>query len=76
MWTREYWRGLAERAVKSGGQAAVLLWTGDGVFNVVDADWRLTAGVVAGAALLSAATSLASARIAERGTTSAIRDTA
>lgn len=48
-----------ERAIKSGGQAVVLV-IGASQFNAIDADWRSIAGFAAGAVVLSVATSCAS----------------
>ncbi|MEU8264493.1 holin [Micromonospora sp. NPDC048999] len=60
MFTSKFWKAAVERAVKSGAQALLGLWALDG-FNVVDADFRLAAGVAAGAAVLSVLTSVVSA---------------
>jgi len=66
MWTRRFWRETLDRAVKSAAQAPLVVWgVGDVALNAFELDWRLGAGVAAGAALVSLLTSLASAPIGE-----------
>lgn len=60
MFTARFWLLAVERAVKSSAQALLLLWGGDAAFDVWDADWRMAAGVAAGAAVLSLLTSVVS----------------
>lgn len=55
----QFVRETIERAIKSAGQAAVLV-LGAGRVNALDLDWRTFAGFVAGAVILSLATSAAS----------------
>ena len=59
MWTKNFWKQAAERAVKSAAQALLGLWTLDG-FNVLQADLPVAGGVALGAAVLSVLTSVAS----------------
>ncbi len=59
MFAARFWKRAAERAVKSAAQALVGMWTLDG-FDVLSADYKLAAGVAAGAAVLSVLTSLIS----------------
>jgi hypothetical protein len=61
MFRKTFWRETAERAAKSAAQALLGLWVLDGGFNALNADWKLALGIAAGAALLSALTSLVSA---------------
>lgn len=70
MLTQAFWIGLVDRAVKSFAQSLVVLWGADAGFNVLHVSWPGALGVAAGAALLSALTSLASAPLGETGTTS------
>ena len=65
MRTRAFWTATAERAAKSAAQALLLLWVGDGVFNILDVDPRLAGGVAAGHAVLSVLTSIASTSIGD-----------
>jgi hypothetical protein len=73
MFTLTFWKQTAERAIKSAAQALLGLWVGDQAFNAWDADWKKAAGVVLGAAILSALTSLASARVGRSGSPSLVR---
>lgn len=63
MWTVSFWKQSAERAIKSAAQILLLLWAGDGLFNVIDADFEVAAGAAGGAALLSLLTSIASSGV-------------
>lgn len=72
MGTRAFWLGLVDRSAKSAAQSLLLLWAGDGAFNVIEADFPLALGVAAGAAALSALTSIASGKLGEDGTTAAL----
>lgn len=74
MWTTAFWRGAAERAAKSAAQALLLLWVGDGAFDVWTVDWRLAGGVAAGAVLLSLLTSATSAGTGPAGSPSLVDD--
>ena len=66
-----YWRQVAERAAKSAAQALLGMWTLD-QFNTLDADWKLAFGVASGAAVLSIATSIATAGFGEKDSPSAV----
>jgi hypothetical protein len=59
MWTKNFWKQTAERAVKSAAQSLLGLWALDG-FNILNADFGLAGGVAAGAAVLSVLTSVVS----------------
>lgn len=54
---RDYYTDLADRAVKTAAQAAVLVLGADQV-NALNADWQLVAGFALGGAVLSALTTL------------------
>lgn len=74
MWTLDFWREAAERAIKSAAQAPLVAW-GVGELAAPDAftlDWRLGLGVAAGGALVSVLTSLVSARVGDRRSPSLI----
>lgn len=75
MRNRAFWTETAERAVKSAAQSLMLLWAGDGVFNLVDADPRLAGGIAAGAALLSVLTSVASTAVGNSSSPAALLET-
>lgn len=55
----DYWRAVAERAIKTAAQVAVLTIGGD-VVDAFDLDWKNIVGLALGGALLSILTSLAS----------------
>lgn len=73
MFTARFWRAAAERAAKSSAQALIGLWTLDVGFDILHADFRLAAGVAAGAAVLSVLTSTVSVGVGEPGTPSLLR---
>lgn len=59
MWTLEFWKDLAERAVKTTAQA-LLLGIGGNLVNFWTLDPKQVAGLALGGLLTSALTSLAS----------------
>lgn len=64
MFTLFFWKGAAERAVKTAAQAVVLLFlAGDHAVNAFSVDYGQAAGFALGAAVLSILTSLISANI-------------
>ncbi len=72
MWTINYWKEMADRAIKSAAQAVLLgLGLGEGL-NAFAVDWKLAAGFALGGAFLSAITTLASAGLRNKGTASII----
>jgi len=72
MWTRNFLKQATERAVKSAAQALLGMWALDG-FNILHADWRLAAGVAAGAYILSALTSIVTSGVGQPGDPSAVK---
>jgi len=74
MLTAQFWAGATDRAVKSFAQSLILLWTADAGFNVLEIAIGPTFGVAAGAAALSLLTSIVSAPVGDRGSTSIIPD--
>ena len=71
MFTKQFWKDAAERAVKTAAQAAVVV-VGADVANVFELDWNEMAGLSIGAALLSVLTSIASEPFGEKGTASLV----
>jgi hypothetical protein len=74
MLTAQFWAGATDRAVKSFAQSLILLWTADQGFNVLEIAVGPTFGVAVGAAALSLLTSIVSAPVGDRGSTSLIPD--
>lgn len=61
MWTKEFWKATAERAIKSAAQGPLVLWAvGDGLLNALEIDWESAGGVALGMFILSVLSSLAS----------------
>lgn len=60
IWTANFWRDAAERAIKTAAQAAVGV-LGAGLVGVLEVDWVNTASVAGLAALISLLTSVGSA---------------
>jgi hypothetical protein len=64
MWTVTFWQRAAERAIKTGAQAAIaaLVLTDPGAigFDALAADWQAVASFAGGGLVLSLLTSLAS----------------
>lgn len=58
MWTRNFWKATAERAVSTAAQAAILV-VGADQFNVISVDWPTVGGFAAGGAVLTILKSLA-----------------
>jgi hypothetical protein len=72
MWKGAFWKALAERAVKSAAQGALLYFTGDQVFNAWTANWAAAGGIALGAAILSALSSLVSAGVGDASSPSLV----
>jgi len=71
MFTVEFWKRAAERAGKTAGQAFILA-VGAEQMNVLTGDWPTLLGFAAGGAVLSIATSLATANIGPADDPSAV----
>ena len=72
MWTLDFWKDTAERAVKTFAQAVVALLTA-GATTILDVDWTQAASVGGLAALVSVLTSIASTGIGDHHTAAALR---
>lgn len=70
MMDANFWTGALDRAVKSFAQALLLLWGADQGLNILDVNFVQAFGIAAGAAVLSLLTSVVSAPVADRGSTS------
>lgn len=62
MWTVEFWRATAERAVKTAAQV-LLAYFGAQLVSAFDVDWYRALGIALGAAFLSVLMSLASSQV-------------
>jgi hypothetical protein len=71
MFTVNFWKQSAERALKSAAQGLIGMWTLDG-FNILNADLGLAGGVALGAAVLSVLTSIVTAGVGEPDDPSAV----
>ena len=70
--TATFWLHSFERAFKTAAQSLLGIWTLDGVFNLLAADWQL-AGVAAGTgAVFSLLTSIISAPMSTDDTPSVV----
>jgi len=70
MYTVSFWKGAADRAVKSLAQQLLLLWGGTEMFNALQIDVGPAFGMAVGAAVLSVLTSIVSAPAGDPGSTS------
>lgn len=75
MWQASFWKGAAERAVKTFAQAfAVAAGLGEPGVSVFGLDWRAAAGLAAAAALASLLTSIGSDAVGPSGSPSLVDD--
>lgn len=59
MWTKDFWKAVLERMIKSAAQGA-LTGTGLGSVGLFELDWLTVLSIAASAAVLSVLTSIAS----------------
>lgn len=71
IWTAEFWKATAERALRTAAQAAILVLVGEAYesaqINALDLDWLRVLGFALGGALLSVLTSLAGNAVSKTG---------
>lgn len=70
--TGAFWLGATDRAVKSAAQSLLLLWGSDAGLNLLSISVGHALGFAGGAALVSLLTSVVSAPVGDRSTTSAL----
>lgn len=70
MFTRPFWIGAADRAVKSFASQLGLVLLADHVLNLFRVDWVTDLGMAGGAAVISLIMSVGSAPVGNQGTTS------
>lgn len=58
MWTVDFWKATAERALRTVAQVLLTLWVGSVPLNALQIDWLQSLGVALGAALVSVLMSL------------------
>ena len=73
MWTTEWWKQVAERALKTAAQAGLAFFiVGQTVFTEID--WAVVAGGMGVAAIASVLTSIASTPFGPQGSPSLVKD--
>ena len=70
MFTTSFWKSAAERAIKTVAQALIAVLAATTTFDWFTADWQAIAGTAATAGVLSLLSSIASAGIGDKGSTS------
>lgn len=78
IWTRNFWKDTAERAIWTAAQAALLvigaeMIDGEQVINVAAVDWLNVLGFAVGGAVLAVLKALGA--VTRTGTASTVRDT-
>jgi hypothetical protein len=73
MYAAAFWTGAFDRALKSFAQMLLILWGASDVFNVLEVNWAETLGIGAGALVISLLTSIVSAPVGDRGSTSVMK---
>jgi hypothetical protein len=73
IWSINFWKDAAERAIKTAAQTAIVAWgVGDQLLNLFTADLVLIGQFAVSGAVLSVLTSIASAPFSDRGTPSLV----
>lgn len=71
MWSKQFWKDTAERAIRTFAQALIAI-LGAGAVNILAVDWGQALSVAAGAALISVLTSIAASGFGDKGTPSLV----
>lgn len=74
MFSKIFWLGTAERAIKTFAQALLLVFVGDSAYNVISVNWPESLGLAATGALISILTSIVSSRIGDHNSPSLVAD--
>jgi hypothetical protein len=73
IWSINFWKDAAERAIKTAAQTAIVAWgVGDQMLNLFTTDLVLIGQFAVSGAVLSVLTSIASAPFSDRGTASLV----
>lgn len=72
MWTRKFWRGTAERAIKTTAQVAGAT-IAVGATSLLDVDWRGLLALAGLGGLMSVLTSIGSAKATDSDSPSLVR---
>lgn len=72
MLTSAFWVGALDRAVKSFAQTLLLIWGAGSGLDLLHVDFGSAISLGAGAAVLSVLTSIVSAPLGNKGSTSAL----
>lgn len=73
IWSINFWKDAAERAIKTAAQTAIVAWgVGDQMLNLFTADLVLIGQFAVSGAVLSVLTSIASSPFSDRGTASLV----
>jgi hypothetical protein len=75
MFTKLFAKTAAERAIRTAAQALLALWATD-ISGVLEVDWVQAASVAALAALTSILMSIVATGVADKGTTSFVKEDA
>ncbi len=74
MWSATFWKGTAERAIKTFAQALAAYIVTSGVLGVLDVNWVHGASIAGLAAVLSILMSIGSSQVGPSGTPSLVDD--
>ena len=75
MFTIKFWKDAGERAIRTAAQALLALWATD-ISGVLAVDWVKAGSVAALAALTSILMSIVATGVADKGTTSFVKEDA
>jgi hypothetical protein len=72
MWSKEFWKQTAERAIKTAAQVALSFWV-VGQTGILDVDWQQFWSIVGLSAIASVLTSLVGSGVNDADTPSMVR---